>query len=120
VIPIFAAWCGHTDASRDMAKSLTAALKQHDVKHETAADAMGLGFEDFSKQVNGLKPLNLWRISYLPRPVYLTYLQLEARRFGAELITAEDRAFVVGFATAGRARMAQMFPSMFEQERKEA
>jgi hypothetical protein len=118
IFPPLAAWAGHTDVSREMAKSLTAALSQHGVKHETAADAMGLGIEDFSKQVNGLKPLNLWRLSYLPCEVYLTYLQLEARRFAAELVTSEDRAFVVGFARAGHRRMAAMFPQWFDEERQ--
>jgi hypothetical protein len=118
VIPLLiAAWAGHTEQSREMAKSLTAALKHHDLKHETAAQYMGLGFEDLCKQLAGTKPLNLWRIAYLPRVVYTTYLRLEARRFGADLLTAEDRALILSAASIGWKRMAKIVPDLFNHQR---
>ncbi len=128
MIPLVAAWVGHTDASRGMAHSFTAALAHHEVKHETASELLRLSDpEDLSKQLRGLKPFNAWRVGYLAvdRPdVYLTYLRFEARRMGAELITPDERALLVGFAsatvTAGKKRMAQMFPAIFQQERKRA
>lgn len=114
---VFAAWAGHTDESRAMANSVRDALAHHGMKHETAAERMGLGREDLDKQLAGVKPLNLWRLGYIP-DVYLTFLRLEARRHNGELFTAEDRAFVIGFATAGLRKMAKCFPSFCEDERK--
>lgn len=123
VIPFpFIAWAGHTDQSQAMANSLREALKQHGIKHEDAAVRMRLGREqsgreDLDKQLAGQKPLNLWRLGYLPE-VYLTFLCLEARRHNGELLTAEDRAFVIGFATAGLRKMAKCFPHFAERDRK--
>lgn len=116
-----AAWAGHTDISREMAQNFANALDAHQVKVETCAGWMGLDREDLSKQLAGQKPLNLWRIGFVMHEaphVYLTFLELETKRFGATLITAEDRAFVLSAARLGQKKMARMLPGFFHEERE--
>lgn len=122
MIPFIAAWVAHTEQSRAMAQNFERALTRHHVKHETAASLMELDAVDFGKQLSGAKPLNLWRLGFLLRhpdtaPVYLTWLSLEARRHGAEMLTAEDRELLVSAARIGTKRMAKILPTFFHQQR---
>lgn len=122
MIPFCAAWMGHTEMSREIAQSLMKALDAHQVKVETCARWMGVDREDLSKQLAGTKPLNLWRIGFVMHEaphVYQTFLALEAKRFGATLVTAEDRAFVLSAARLGAKKMARCLPGFFHNEERE-
>jgi hypothetical protein len=121
ILPWGSAWNGHTEISRQQAANLVAALRQHGMKLQAAALDMGLETKDLGKQLRGHKPLSLWRLSFLPTPVYVTWLGLEVARFGGSLLTAEDRAFVLSAAQLGITKMLTIVPSFSQQqERKEA
>ena len=116
-----AAWCGHTEVSREICANLETARKSHGMKHDELAEILRLDSKDLGKQLAGQKPLNLLRMGYLavaaPK-VYLTWLSLEVKRMGGTVLTAEDRALLIGAATAGPKRMAAMVPELSEERRR--
>ena len=108
------AWAGHTDASRELAQDITAAIDAH-MKREAAASMMGIHPADLSRQLSGRDPLNLWRLTALPSEVWLAFLAARTRRLGGEVLTADQLTLLKGAATLGPRMVRAILP-----ERKRA
>jgi hypothetical protein len=119
IFGFFAAWQGHTDQSRAFAQDVIAALADCGIAHKAAALDMGIHPADFSRQLAGVDPLNAYRLLALPGAFQVALLKRQAQRFGASLITAQEREFIVGVAQLGKRRMAKMLPQR-AAERKQA
>lgn len=119
--PCAAAWCGHTQESREWAEDIQAAFDamQPRLKIDTAATQMKLTREDLSKQLAGKLPLNLWRLGFLSVEFHALLLKLRAARVGGAFLTRDDLALVRGFVGMGPRGMLKMLPET-EQNRKQA
>lgn len=113
---VFAAWAGHTDASRSMAQDIDRALDMAGIKHTDAAERMGLTLPQLSRQLSGVEPLNLYRLCQLPTEFKLAWLRCHAGRIGASVVTAEEREFILGCARLGLKRMAKCVPEFFQRK----
>ena len=115
-----AAWCGHTQESREWAEDIQSAFDamQPRLKIESAALTMGLDREDLSKQLSGVKPLNLWRLTALPLEFHVLLFKARAARIGGAFLTADDIALIKGFVGMGSRAAKMMLPE--EQERRRA
>jgi len=107
-----AAWAGHTEESRAYALDIIHTLLDIGMSHKQASIEMGLTDEqELSKQLAGTKPLNAFRLSYLPRRFHLALLRRQADRYGAAVIAPEDLALIRGAAALGPERVEQLIPS---------
>lgn len=107
-LPLVAAWVGHTDASREWAQDIASALAGCGLKHEAAAAVMEIHPADFSRQLSGRDPLNLWRLASLPAGFWLALFALRVGRIGGVVWTADQVALVRGAAEMGVRHMAKM------------
>jgi len=82
------AWAGHTDASREMAQDIARAFELADLKHDAAAQLMGLTAQQLSRQLAGCEPFNLWRLGFLPIAFHTAWIERRSARIGAALINA--------------------------------
>lgn len=115
-----AAWCGHTDESREWAEDIQGAFDDIGMKHVEAAAAMRLpGREELGKQLAGKLPLNLWRLGYLPKAFHIKLFKRRAHRIGGAFLTADDIALIRGFVGMGSRTPLKMLPDE-EQERRHA
>lgn len=119
MIPIFAAWAGHTPESSEMAEDVSRALDAIGMKHQEAARLMGLSLPKLSKQLSGRAPLNAYRLCYLPVAFHLQWLRLRSKRIGGAFIEPELVEFLKGAARAGR-RMAKSGVAVIDEEKRSA
>lgn len=105
---ILTPWAGHTDASRELAEDMTAALADCGLSQKTAALEMGVHPSDLNRQMAGRDPLNLWRLTSLPGAFWVAFLARRSQRIGAALITPDQLQLLKGAAAMGPKRMAKM------------
>ena len=119
---LFVAWTGHTDASRDLAIDIGAAMVSAGMKREEAAALMGITAPELSRQLAGVEPLNLWRLWSLPVAFKVWLFIRQAKRVGAEFLTPEHLAIVQGAAALGKKKMSKMFlvPQQPQQQKESA
>lgn len=114
---VMAAWHGHTDASREYAQDIVAALADIGMSHKEASITMGLtDKQELSKQLAGVKPLNLYRLGFLPVRFRLAFLRRQADRLGAALLAPEELALIRGAAVLGRRRLDRIVPERRTQK----
>lgn len=122
MIPLFtllAAWFQHTDASRARANDLRESLIERGVKHEAAASDMGIrSVKQFTRQLAGVEPMNVWRLTALPLAVQASFIGRWAAALGLTVLTHEQVELLRGAAQVGPAHMAKMLP--VAAERREA
>jgi hypothetical protein len=117
ILPLTAAWTGHTDDSRELALLVTAAIDTAFLKRESAAALMGLHPADLSRQLAGRDGINLWRLASLG-PVFWTALCVGLMaRMGGVVLTADQLTFIKGFAQMPR-RMARMVLASVEERKR--
>jgi hypothetical protein len=106
-----AAWTGHTDESRQYAQDIADSFAEIGMSHKEASITMRLTDEaELSKQLAGTKPLNAFRLAYLPSAFHLCLLRRRAARLGAAVIAPEDLALIRGAAALGAKKVAEMIP----------
>ena len=106
-----AAWTSHTDESRDYAQDIVGALADIGMSHKEASITMRLTDEaELSKQLAGTKPLNAYRLSFLPMGFHVAFLRRRAARLGAAVIAPEDLALIRGAAVLGVKKIAELIP----------
>lgn len=103
-----AAWCGHTDSSREIADDIKGALSDCRWKHDYAAGLMGISEHQLCRQLAGNEPLNTWRLGFLPMEFHVALCRRRMARIGAEVITAEQRDLILGAAIVGVKKMAKI------------
>lgn len=106
--PFVAAWAGHTDISREWSQDIVLALAFCGIKHESAAATMEIHPADFSRQLSGRDPLNLWRLASLPASFWMALFALRVARIGGLVLTPEQLTVFRGAASIGPKRMARM------------
>ena len=109
IIALLAPWAGHTDASREVALDISAAIDAH-MKRDAAASLMGLHPADLSRQLSGRDPLNLWRLTSLPSGVWLDFMAARTKRLGGEVLTADQIALLKGAAALGPRMLQAVLP----------
>jgi len=108
---IFAAWICHTDESRELAQDLVGSLSDIGMSQKEASITMRLTDEaELSKQLAGTKPLNAFRLAYLPSAFHVAFLRRRAARLGAAVIAPEDLALIRGAAVLGAQKLAELIP----------
>lgn len=112
-LPFFsAAWVGHTDESREYAQDIIGALSDIGMSHKAASIEMRLTDEaELSKQLAGTKPLNAFRLSYLPGAFHVAFLRRRAARLGAAVIAPDDLALIRGAAVMGVRKLEKWIPA---------
>jgi hypothetical protein len=111
MIASLVAWQGHSDASREVALDLTAAIDTH-MERKAAAAVTGLHPADLSRQLAGRDPLNLWRLANLPAEVWMTFLTLRVKRMGGEVLTADQLDLLKGAAALGPRMLQALVPAV--------
>lgn len=111
---VAAAWCGHTSESLALSHQVVRALKAigYDSQQAVSID-MGLDKDGtkLSRQIAGVEPINLWRLAKLPG-FTIAFASIILADAGRTVITAEDRALILGFVGIGAKRMARVFPKL--------
>lgn len=108
MIPLLcAAWIGHTDHSRGMAEDIVKAFALIGVKHDAAAEQMGISPTKLSDQLAGREPLNHFRLAFLGISFEIALGTLRAARLGGFLITPEQIALMRGARRLGAKRMVK-------------
>lgn len=120
MMPVCVAWCGHNDASRELAEDLRDAMKDVCGSEKAAAIKMGLTPNQLSRQLAGREPFNAFRLGYLPVTFMPKFLKRRADRIGAAVVTAEERELIRAALTLGKKRMARLCPQLVHHERKRA
>jgi hypothetical protein len=115
MVAFLAPWTEHTDISREWAQDIATALAACGLSQKAAALEMGIHYTDLSRQLAGVDPLNLWRLTSLPGEFWIALLAARAKRMGADLITAEQIALIKGAAAMG----PRMLAAVLTQSRKE-
>jgi hypothetical protein len=111
IVIFAAAWVAHTDESRAYALDIVGAFLDIGMSHKEASIEMRLTDEaELSKQLAGTKPLNAFRLSFLPSGFHVALLRRIADRYGAAVIAPEDLALIRGAAVLGPERVAQLIP----------
>ena len=106
-----AAWTSHTDDSRDFAHDIANAIDDIGMSRKEASITMRLTDEaELSKQLAGTKPLNAFRLAYLPSAFHVAFLRRRAARLGAAVIPPEDLALIRGAAVLGVQKIAELIP----------
>jgi hypothetical protein len=114
---LLAPWTQHTDASRLLASDVCAALAACGLSQKAAALEMGLHPSDFNRQLAGLDPLNLWRLTALPSSFWMALCHRQAERIGAALLEPEQIALLRGAAAMGSRRMLKMLGRPSQERR---
>lgn len=120
ILTLSAAWHGHTDESRELARDISAALAACDLSEKAAAITMGIHPTDFSRQLAGRDPLSIWRLSALPADFWLALVGKRAARIGGALLTPEQLTLLRGAAVMGPSRMKKMVLPNEQDERRRA
>lgn len=119
VLPFVSAWAGHTPDSHGAAASLARAIRACYPKQANAADGLGIGAADLSRQLAGRDGLNLWRLAS-SRDLYAQFLRFEAERLGALFVSDAERRFILACVQVGKKTMARALPQLSHPERKNA
>jgi hypothetical protein len=106
IFPVFAAWVGHTDESRALANDIIGALIACGISEKAAALTMGVHPTDLSKQLAGRDPLNVWRLTALPKAFWFALLTRIAVRIGGYYLTPDLFALFKSAAAMGPRMLA--------------
>lgn len=117
---VLGAWVGHTDESRKTADNIGRAFDAIGMKHQEAADLMGLTLPQLSRQLAGREPLNAFRLDALPAAFHLAFLRVQSKRHGGAFIEPELMDYLRAAARLGVRRMKSMGLSFNAETRQRA
>lgn len=115
--PLFAAFAGHTVLTQEQADDIRFAVIAVCGTQDRGAREMGLDPAQFSRQLAGKEPLNVFRLSFLPLGFEAYWIARRAKRIGGEFISAEQLELLRGYVALGRRKMLQVAPELFSQKR---
>jgi hypothetical protein len=113
------AFCGHTPRSRKIADHVEGALETEQITQKAAGVDMGLSPRDateLSKQLAGVRPLNLWRLANLPDAFWIAFAKRILASFGYIVLAPQEREFILSAAQLGAKRMAMIAPGIFTRK----
>jgi hypothetical protein len=99
-----------TESARELAQDVMAAIDAT-MPRKVAAGLMRLSEADLSVQLSGLRPLNVYRLSWLPTEFWDVLLDHRAKRLGGLYLKGDVVAVLRG-AAALRKPMAKMLASL--------